>query len=181
MGQVGGIFALRLVFSNSDAVYMAFSHLLNRLGNAINEQKKYERTAKLFKLMNGSLLFGQYIVGAALGTSFLKLSFSSQLVGFLGTFVVVSAAARQKYRPESVASDAETRSALLAGVINDVQDNLVKIGCAGVDAPDTADRLNAITHDLSTVLARLKMGIKVPSSPFRKRGSRSTNEPEIDD
>lgn len=161
---------LNRTFANSDQVSMAFSHLLERLGQAITQRKKYERTAKLFKLMNGSLLFGQYIVGAALGTSFLKLSLSAELVGILGTFVVISAAARQKYHPESVAADAETRAFMLEALVNDVEDSLMEISCSGLDAPDAASRLNSISHEISSALKQLKRGIRIPATrPYHRK------------
>src|SRR5438067_5525827 len=62
----------------------------SRLREAKLELKRQESIARWNGRADGSLVFGQYIIGGVLASSFIQQSLSPQLIGVLGVLVLLS-------------------------------------------------------------------------------------------
>ena len=72
----------------------------SRLNEARELLGRQESSAKWNRRANGSLTFGQYILGGVLATSFVQVSLSAQGVSLLGVLVLISSLVHQTYRPD---------------------------------------------------------------------------------
>lgn len=83
-----------------------------------------ESIAKWNGRASGSLVFGQYIIGGVLASSFVQESLTAQIVGLLGVLVLMSSLVHQRYRPDLQASDARYRMLKLKALIREIEDDL---------------------------------------------------------
>jgi hypothetical protein len=99
-------------------------HLKLRISEAMSLVQRYNLEATTNKWSNNFLVFGQYIVGVALTSSFLQANLTPTWIGVLGLIVLVTTAVHQRYRPDIKKRVAEAKVALLRSTIRNVQDEL---------------------------------------------------------
>jgi hypothetical protein len=80
------------------------------------------------------LLFGQYIFGGLLASSFMQDMMSKQMMGVLGLFVLASSLVRQHYNPEIHCIAANQRAARLRALIRETEDGILSAREGSPDA-----------------------------------------------
>lgn len=100
------------------------NHLNTRMNEVASAIKRYNSEARIQNFSNGSLVFGQYVVGIALTSSFLQESLTPTWIGILGLIVLLTTVVHQKYRPDLKARVATLKANLLKTTIRKVQDDL---------------------------------------------------------
>lgn len=99
-------------------------HLKTRISEVTTSIKKYGREATIHKWSNNSLVFGQYVVGIALTSSFLQETLTPTWIGILGLIVLITTATHQRYRPDLKKRNSIAKVALLRSTIRKVEDEL---------------------------------------------------------
>lgn len=99
----------------------------SRLNEARELLQRQESSAKWNSRAASSLVFGQYVVGGVLATSFVQQTMSTQVVGLLGVLVLISSLIHQTYRPDIQARGARERIMRLRKLIRSVEDILFSI------------------------------------------------------
>lgn len=123
----------------------------SRLIEARELLQKQESSAKWNNRAAGSLVFGQYIVGGVLATSFVQQSLSTQAVGLLGVLVLISSLIHQTYRPDIQTRGARERAMLLRRLIRRTEDGLFAIRSDTEDAPTIHDVREIVSRGLSEI------------------------------
>lgn len=95
-----------------------------RLDDLINIQKRFKSSARISGFSYNSLIFGQYIIGALLASSFIQQTFSPNLIGVLGVLVLLSSAIQQRFRPDVIAAHAKMQTVKANRLIRRIEDEL---------------------------------------------------------
>jgi hypothetical protein len=113
-------------------------HLRMRIDEVQKFLQKQESLARRNQLASSLLVFGQYVIGGALASSFVQESLSRQIVGTLGVLVLLSSLIHQRYRPDIKIRGARDRVLKLRSLIRYAQDeyNSNRIGRTGADSLD---------------------------------------------
>ncbi len=90
------------------------------ISDAKSLQVEQKKLARRFSIASNMLIFGQYIVGGVLASSFVQQWMSSQIVGMFGVIVLLASLIKQHYRPEAAAQLASQRAARLQVLIREV-------------------------------------------------------------
>lgn len=96
----------------------------SRLPEAKNALDRQQSLATRYRFADATLIFGQYIIGGVLASSFIQQSLNPQIIGLMGVLVLVSSLIRQRYRPDLQAAGARSRVAILRGLIRDTEDRI---------------------------------------------------------
>jgi len=123
----------------------------SRLIEARELLQRQESSAKWNNRAAGSLVFGQYVVGGVLATSFVQQSLSTQAVGLLGVLVLISSLIHQTYRPDIQTRGARERAMRLRRLIRQAEDSLFAIRSATEHAPTMHDVRKLVSRGLSEI------------------------------
>ena len=121
-------------------------HLKTRINEAMLSVQRYNRESAIQKLSNNFLVFGQYVVGVALTSSFLQANLTPTWTGVLGLIVLITTAMHQRYRPDIKKRVSDAKVALLRTTIRNVQDEL-----ATNDNPPINNIIKRITKTLNRI------------------------------
>ena len=116
----------------------------------LEQQGKIERWSRR---ANGSLQFGQYIIGGVLATSLVQASLSPGIVSLLGVLVLVSSLVHQHYRPDLRLYGAKRRTVQLKALIRDVEDALYEIEQQRQGATSVFELRKMVSQALSQIEA----------------------------
>ncbi len=102
-------------------------HIDKRLREASDKLTESERYVSFNQRANNMMIFGQYIVGGVLASSFLQESLSPSIVGALGLIVLISSTAQQHYKPSQRVVAGKKRCSVLKAIIREVEDDLEEL------------------------------------------------------
>jgi hypothetical protein len=123
----------------------------SRLSDARKVLQRQESIAKRNGWADGLLVFGQYVIGGVLASSFVQQSLSLHVIGVLGVLVLLSSVIRQSYRPDLQARDARNRIVSIRALIRRVEDDLYAIESKQVGAPTIYDIRQRVSAELAQV------------------------------
>ena len=119
------------------------------------ELKELLQHQQFISRLNGradlSLIFGQYIIGALLASSFIQESVPDNVLGILGVLVLVSSLIRERYRPDTKAFAAKRRTVILRLLIRETEDSLYEINKGLENAPSVFSIRRRVTEYLSKI------------------------------
>jgi hypothetical protein len=121
-------------------------HLKTRMNEVTFSVQRYNREATVQRWSNNFLVFGQYVVGVALTSSFLQQSLTPTWIGILGLIVLLTTVIHQRFRPDAKKKIAEAKVVLLQTTIRNAQDEL-----ALNDTPPVEKIIKRITRTLNRV------------------------------
>ena len=96
----------------------------SRLNEVRDELERQDNIAKWNSRADGLLIFGQYIIGGVLASSFVQQSLSGSTIGFLGILVLFSSLVRQRFRSDIRAQNGRRRIRQLRQLIRETEDDL---------------------------------------------------------
>jgi hypothetical protein len=102
-------------------------HARMRLDEAKYALQRQESIARRNQWASSLLVFGQYIIGGALASSFIQDSLSKPIVGTLGVLVLLSSLILQRYRPDLKVRGARERIVKLRSLVREVQDEMIAL------------------------------------------------------
>ena len=123
----------------------------SRLIEARELLRKQEACSTWNARANGSLTFGQYVVGGVLATSFVQETLSNQTIGLLGVLVLISSLIHQTYRPDLQSRGARERVTRLRRLIRRAEDDLFTISSEIESAPSIQQVREFVSRGLSDV------------------------------
>lgn len=126
-----------------------------RIGDAQSARSKLRRTAIGANWSSNLLTIGQYVVGAALTTSFIQKELAPNLIGIFGVIVVISSAFKQHYRPEVAAQVASEQMAELDNLIRQSEDGIVVIDTKADPTADDPEQLLELLERITAEIARI--------------------------
>lgn len=129
----------------------------SRLIEARELLRRQESNATWNSRAAASLVFGQYVVGGVLATSFIQESLSSKAVGLLGVLVLISSLIHQNYRPDVQSRGARERALRLRKLIRHAEDALYSIQ-AGVKEPSTIHNVRQTVSIGITEIETMELG-----------------------
>ena len=88
-------------------------------------ERKYTKIRKRYGRAAFLLSFTQYVIGAAIASSFAQQTFAPQMIGTLGLLVLLATAVQQRYRPDSKSQKAEQRVMSLRRLARHAEDSLL--------------------------------------------------------
>ena len=124
-----------------------------RLAEARYALGRQETSARWNKWSMHSLVFGQYIVGGVLATSFIQSALSKETVGVLGLLVLVSSLIHQRFRPDLQYRNAKERASLLRVLIRKAEDEIYAIRSSHPDAKTVRIVRQMVSDGLSKIEA----------------------------
>jgi hypothetical protein len=122
-----------------------------RIAEAVRELARQERANRWNRWISGVLTAGQYLVGAALASSFIQTAMSAQYVGILGLIVLFSQVIQQRFRPDLRAIGAKERVTILRRLIRDAEDDLYASETKRDGAPSLYDIRAIVSRGLAEV------------------------------
>lgn len=123
----------------------------SRLSEARRELERQESIARWNARADGSLVFGQYIIGGVLASSFVQQSLLAHVIGILGVLVLLSSLIRQRYRPDLQAQGARHRIFSLRTLIREVEDDLFALRNGQENAPSIYQVRQKVSSGLSKI------------------------------
>lgn len=126
-------------------------HIITRLHEAREVLKVHAQRAKLYSWTSTILTIGQYIVGAALASSFVQESVSRPAIGSLGLVVLLASAVQQRFRPDSAARSARRCVLQIGQVIRNAEDALVAQDSGQTDAPSPNDIIASLSNGITSL------------------------------
>jgi len=147
-----------------------------RLNEARYALKRQELSASLNKWSSNSLVFGQYVVGGVLASSFIQSALSKEMVGLLGVLVLVSSLIHQKFRPDVQYRNAKERASLLRNLIRMTEDDIYDVRTSRPGAKTVHAIREVVSTELSKIEA-LELADVAPGSSHVARG-RSQRSPD---
>ncbi len=124
-----------------------------RLEEARHVLRRQETSARWNKWSMHSLVFGQYVVGGVLATSFIQAALSKETVGVLGVLVLVSSLIHQRFRPDLQYRNASERAALLRALIRKAEDEIYAILSSQPEAKTAYSVRQMVSDGLSKIEA----------------------------
>jgi len=122
-----------------------------RIDEAVREMSRQERANRWNRWISGVLTTGQYLVGAALASSFIQTALSAYYVGILGLVVLFSQVIQQRFRPDLRAIGAKERATILRQLIRNAEDHLYATEIKRDGAPSLYDIRALVSRGLSEV------------------------------
>jgi len=123
----------------------------SRLTDIRVELEMQEVLAKWNSKADGLLIFGQYIIGGVLASSFIQQSLSANFIGLLGVLVLFSSLVRQKFRSDIKAEAAKAKVKLLKQLIREIEDDLYALKTNHETAISMFDIRKKVTTKLSDI------------------------------
>lgn len=121
-------------------------HLSRRLNEARDSLVQLRWQVRLNGLVNGFLVFGQYVIGGILTTSFVQETLDKQAVGALGVLVLLATLLHQSYRPDIKARAAGAKSRYLRWLMRKAENDRIRFG-----SEKSLDIAEAVTQGLNKV------------------------------
>lgn len=151
----------------------AKAQVLTRIGEARALRLAQERAARRARWATNSLVFGQYVIGGAMATSFLQRSLSPNVIGIFGVLVVVASLLKQHYHPETNAQSAWQKASQLSVLVRQSEDRLVVIETTGDGHTDdpalVLELLERISAETSRIMSTPDLPAPKTEVPKRKR------------
>lgn len=133
----------------------ARKHVFVRINDASVARTRSRVTAAGAKWASNLLISGQYVVGAALTTSFIQKELSPNLIGLFGVIVVVSSAVKQHYRPEVTAQIAFEQVNEFDKLIRQSEDRVVVIDTIADQTADDPTSFLELIERISAEITRI--------------------------
>jgi hypothetical protein len=127
------------------------SHVMKRLSQTRDAYKREKRNARISGWASGLLVFGQYVVGVVLTSSFISETFSPQLIGLLGLVVLISTTLHQRYRPDLSARIAKAKACWLLTAVHKAEDSLEFIKQGLPNAPKEENIIKMLSRHLDRI------------------------------
>ena len=153
---------------------IAEKHTNRRLSDIRNQQRQQRRLAATYKLASNSLVFGQYVIGGAMTTSFMQKQLSSETVGIFGLLVLISSIIRQHYHPERAAQEASARAAKLKILHREGEDQLAIINSTVSQDHENPTEMLALLTSLSKGLKGIEESSAYPIAPRKRKTLKET-------
>lgn len=122
-----------------------------RIMDATRELHRQETANRWNRWISGGLTAGQYLVGAALASVFIRQTMPEYAVGILGLIVVFSQVVQQRFRPDLRAIGANERSTVLRRLIREAEDQLYALETKQDGAPSLYDIRAMVARGLAQV------------------------------
>jgi len=106
-----------------------------RLADLRVQRDRFKRQATRNSISYNSLVFGQYVVGALLASSFIQQSLEGAFIGLLGVLVLLSSAIQQRFRPDVLSMQAKFRLTKAKRIIREIEDSVFLIKSRAPKAP----------------------------------------------
>jgi hypothetical protein len=126
-----------------------------RIAEASAAFRQAAKSAKLANRTANSLLIGQYVVGAAMTTSFVQKIFDPTYVGLFGLIVVITTALRQQFHADMRAQIASEKASQLEHLVRQSEDRVVVIETTSHDNLTAATKLLELLERISAEIARI--------------------------
>ena len=125
------------------------THLQARFSEARAALDTQQRRARLYSWASTLLIFGQYIVGAALASSFVQETVSRTVVGSLGLVVLLASAIQQRFRPDAATRSAKRRILQMRRALRTAEDDVVALNSGDAGAPSAREILEVLSKGIS--------------------------------
>ena len=122
-----------------------------RIVEAARELARQEWANRVNRFASGVLTAGQYLVAAALASSFIQTALPPYWVGVLGLIVLFSQVIQQRYRPDLRAIGAKERVNILRRLIRDAEDQLYASENKRDGAPSLYDIRTMVSHGIAEI------------------------------
>jgi len=127
------------------------THVSLRLQDTKRVYSRQKLDERLSKFISGLLVFGQYVVGGVLATSFIRETLNPQVTGFLGLTVLAATLVHQRYRPNVNARLAQEKASFLYETILKAEDGLEFIRRGSPNAPTEESIIKMLSKSLDKV------------------------------
>jgi hypothetical protein len=144
---------------------VARSHVLTRLEDARIARAKEQSSAKVSRILSGSLTFAQVVIGGVLASSFVQESLPQKTVGVFGVLVLIASLVKQQYHPEVDAEQARQRASRLEALIRLSEDELATIDARSAKGEDRTDGLIELRNQISRAITEIKNPEAAASRP----------------
>lgn len=131
-----------------------------RLGELRRLQERFQSQSRRNSLSHNSLVFGQYIVGALLASSFIQQTLDGQLIGLLGVLVLLSSAIQQRFRPDVLAAQARLRAVYASQMIRKIENGVFQVQAKSPKAPNLLKLREQATVGLDSLEAEEVAGLE---------------------
>jgi len=158
---------------------LARSHVVIRLDDAKTARTEEESTAKVSRILSGSLTFAQVVIGGVLASSFVQESLSRNTVGIFGVLVLIASLVKQQYRPEVDAEQAREKASKLQALIRLSEDQLATIDARSAQGEDRTDALIELRDRISQGITEIEnpeaiLSKRPDAKSLPQSGSKST-------
>jgi hypothetical protein len=144
----------------------------SRLNDARTERDRLKKWSTVNRVSSNSLIFGQYVIGGVMATSFIQKSLSPEIIGIFGVIVFTSSVIKQHYRPEVIAETSSRKASQLDALIRQSEDQLVIIQSKQQIDNDDPTIMNELLERVSGEYSKITYGDPMP----RVARSRSANK-----
>ena len=124
---------------------------MTRIDEIREALQRNESVARWAGRSNGSLIFGQVVIGGVLATSFVQSQLSQSIVSLLGVLVLVSSLIHQQFRPDLKNRGARRRVAKLTHLLREAEDGVFEIQQGSPNAPSIELLRRRVTKQLSQI------------------------------
>ncbi len=145
----------------------AKSQVLVRINDARTSRADQFFSSRRGRWASNSLIFGQYVIGAAMATSFTRETLSPKIISIFGLLVVLSTVVKQHYHPEINAQIASQKVDQLEALIRQSEDRLVIIETTMTDDSDDPAAILELLEKISAELTKISSTTKAPGSRQR--------------
>jgi hypothetical protein len=127
-----------------------------RLEDIIEERERQQSTSKWLGITSTFLMFGQYIIGAILTSSFIQHSLSAGWISGLGLMVIICSATKQHFHIDANAQTAEASAKRLRNLVRYSQDQIAILEARSANGEDRTDAFIALLNDMTERLSRIE-------------------------
>jgi hypothetical protein len=135
---------------------VARTHAVIRLNDARAARTKEQSSARVSRILSGSLTFAQVVIGGVLASSFVQESLPPKTVGIFGVLVLIASLVKQQYHPEVDAEQARQNASKLKALIRMSEDKLVVIDARSAKGEDRTDALIELAKEVSRGITEIE-------------------------
>ena len=140
----------------------------SRVVEALKQRERNRVIAKWFGIMNGLLIFSQFVIGGLLASSFVQETVPAKVVGSFGLLVLFATLLHKHYRPDLVARGAQRRALALQLVIHRAENDLYALKAKATNPKPLLQIREDVTAGINAAIA----------SEFDEREGETTLIPE---
>ncbi|HEY3973905.1 MAG TPA: hypothetical protein VGM18_12945 [Candidatus Sulfotelmatobacter sp.] len=142
--------------SATESHSVARGHVVIRLNDAKTAMAQEESSAKVSRILSGSLTFAQVVIGGVLASSFVQEALPPKTVGIFGVLVLIASLVKQQYRPDVDAEQAQQKSSKLQALIRSSEDELATIDARSAKGEDRTDALIDLRNQISRGITQIE-------------------------
>jgi hypothetical protein len=137
-------------------VARAMEHLLHRLKQAETLRRRNIIQSEIYSWSARSLTFSQYIVGGVLTLSFVKQTFTPQIIGVFGVIVFVASGLNQRFNPAANAEISSQKAEQLESLVHDTEDKIIILETTSDFSTDDPKPVLDLIKKVSTEMTKIK-------------------------